>query len=89
MFGMILELVGIVVTVISIIVTVISIRQTRRNKRQQKAKIKNADGGRRRTWSPALRRRIFVDGLRSMGSAGVGYPMRFADGMLRRSGPGR
>ena len=32
------------------------------------------------------RRRIFGDGLRSMGSARVGCQMRYVDGMLRQSG---
>ena len=36
-----------------------------------------------------VRRRIFGDGLRSMGSARVGCQMLYVDGMLRRSGLGR
>ena len=51
----------------------------------------NVKGGRRRETNSesGARRRIFGDGLRSMGSARVGYPMHFSDGMLRWSGLGR
>ena len=52
---------------------------------------KNIKGGRRKETNSeyGARRRTFGDGLHSMGSARVGYHMRFADGMLRRSGLGR
>ena len=67
------------------------LKATRRReiKDSKKQKLKNADGGRRRTWSPTLRRRIFVDGLRSMGSARVGYPMHLTDDTLHQSGLGQ
>ena len=45
-------------------------------------KYKKVDVGVRRTLSPVFRRRIFGDGLRSMGSARVGYPMHLAGSML-------
>ena len=57
----------------------------RRGKRDSK-KYKKVDWGVRRTLSPSFRRRIFGDGLRSMGSARVGCQMRCVDGMLRWSG---
>ena len=60
----------------------------RRGTRDSK-KYKKVDGGVRRTLSPVFRRRIFGDGLRSMGSARVGCQMRYIDGMLRLSGLGR
>ena len=52
-------------------------------------KYKKVDGGVRRTLSPVFRRRIFGDGLRSMGSARVGYPMHLAGGTLHQSGLGQ
>ena len=53
--------------------------------------IKNKTKGRRKETNTesGARRRTFVGVLRSMGSARVGYPMRFADGTLRRSVLGR
>ena len=60
----------------------------RRGTRDSK-KYKKVDRGVRRTLSLVFRRRIFGDGLRSMGSARVGCQMRYVDGMLRRSGLGR
>ena len=60
----------------------------RRGTRDSK-KYKKVDGGVRRTLSPVFRRRIFGDGLRSMGSARVGYPMHLADGTLHQSGLGQ
>ena len=60
----------------------------RRGTRDSK-KYKKVDGGVRRTLSPAFRRRIFGDGLRSMGSARVGCQILYVDSMLRRSGLGR
>ena len=60
----------------------------RRGTRDSK-KYKKVDGGVRRTLSPVFRRRIFRDGLRSMGLARVGCQMRYVDGMLRRPGLGR
>ena len=46
-------------------------------------------GGRRKETNSesGARRRIFGDGLRSMGSARVGYPMHLADGTLHQSVP--
>ena len=51
----------------------------------------NVKGGRGREMKSesGARRRIFGDGLRSMGSARVGFQMLYVDGMLRRSGLGR
>ena len=51
----------------------------------------NVKGGHRRETNSesGVRRRIFGDGPRSMGSARVGCQMRYVDGMLRRSGLGR
>ena len=60
----------------------------RRGTRDSK-KYKKVGGGVRRTLSAVFRRRIFGDGLRSMGSARVGCQMLFIDGMLCRSGLGR
>ena len=58
-------------------------RKKEGNKRQRK----NMKGGRRKETNSesGARRRIFGDGLRSMGSARVGYPMHPADGTLHRS----
>ena len=55
-------------------------RKKEGNKRQRK----NMKGGRRKETNSesGARRRIFGDGLRSMGLARVGYPMHLADGML-------
>ena len=61
----------------------------RRSGTRDSKKYKKVDGGVRRTLSPVFRRRIFRDGLRSMGSARVGCQMRYANGMLRRSGLGQ
>ena len=60
----------------------------RRGTRDSK-KYKKVDGGVRRTLSPVFRRRIFGDGLRSMGLARVGYPMHPAGGTLHQSGLGQ
>ena len=44
-------------------------------------------GGRKNETNPesGAKRKIFGDGLRSMGLARVGYPMHLADGTLHRS----
>ena len=64
-------------------------REKERNARQLK-KIKIKKGQRKETNTESgARRRIFVGVLRSMGSARVGCPMRFADGTLRQSVLGR
>ena len=54
------------------------------NKRQRK----NMKGGQRKETNSesGTSRRIFGDGLRSMGSARVGYLMHFVDGTLRQPG---
>ena len=67
----------------------IEIKVGRRRGTRDSKKYKKVDGGVRRTLSLVFRRRIFGDGLRSMGSARVGCQMRYVDGMLRRSGLGR
>ena len=60
-----------------------------RRRRRRDSKKQGVDGGVRRTLSPVFRRRIFGDGLPSMGLARVGCQMLYVDGMLRRSGLGR
>ena len=57
-------------------------RKKEGNKRQRK----NMKGGRRKETNPesSARRKIFGDGLRSMGLARVGCQMRCIDGMHRR-----
>ena len=62
-------------------------RKKEGNQRQRK----NMKGGRRKETNSesGARRRIFGDGLRSMGSARVGYPTHLAGGMLHQSGLGR
>ena len=58
-----------------------------RNVRQKNTK---RDGQRKETNTESgARHRIFGDGLRSMGSARVGYPMHFAGGTLHQSGLGQ
>ena len=61
-------------------------REKKRNVRQ-KVCIKNGQRKETNTESGA-RHRIFVDGLRSMGSARVGYLMHLAGGTLHQSGLG-
>ena len=48
-------------------------------------------GGRRKETNPesGARRKIFGDGLRSMGSARVGYLVHLAGGTLHQSGLGQ
>ena len=48
-------------------------------------------GGQKKETNPesGARRKIFGDGLRSMGSARVGYPTHLAGGTLHRLGLGR
>ena len=54
--------------------------------RENKDTEKNMKGGRRKETNPesGARRKIFGDGLRSMGLARVGCQMRCVDGMHRR-----
>ena len=63
----------------------------KRGRRRGTRDSENIKGGRRREMNSesGARRRIFGDGLRSMGSAQVGCQMRYMDGMLCRSGLGR
>ena len=62
-------------------------RKKEGNKRQRE---KNMKGGRRKETNPesGARRKIFGDGLRSMGLARVGCQMRYVDDMLRQLGLG-
>ena len=55
----------------------------------QTANVKKMGQRKETNTESGARHRIFVGVLRSMGSARVGYPMRFADGMLRWSVLGR
>ena len=65
-------------------------REKERNARQLNVKNKIKRGQRKETNTESgARRRIFVGVLRSMGSARVGCPMRFADGTLHQSVLGR
>ena len=66
---------------------VIREREGRRREMQDRKYIKNGQRKETNTESGA-RRRIFGDGLCSMGSARVGYPMQ-ADGTLQQSGLGQ
>ena len=59
----------------------------RRREMQDRKYIKNGQRKETNTESGA-RHRIFGDGLRSMGSARVGYPMHLIDGTLHQSGLG-
>ena len=56
-------------------------------RRENKDNEKNMKGGRRKETNPesGARRKIFGDGLRSMRSARVGYPMHLAEGMPHQS----
>ena len=66
---------------------------TKRGKKKEGNKIqrKNMKGGRRKETNSesGARRRIFGDGLRSMGLARVGYPMHPTGGTLHQSGLGQ
>ena len=57
----------------------------------EKCKTENVKNGQRKETNTesGARHRIFVDGLRSMGSARVGYPMHLAGGTLHQSGLGQ
>ena len=60
--------------------------EKKKDKQKAAAVKKNLDGGKGTNSYSGARHRIFGGGLRSMGSARVGYPMHFVDGTLRRSG---
>jgi len=57
----------------------------------EKCKTENVKNGQRKETNTesGARHRIFGDGLRSMGSARVGYPMHLAGGTLHQSGLGQ
>ena len=62
-----------------------------RRGRRRKWKTENIKNGQRKETNieSGARHRIFGDGLCSMGSARVGYPMHLAGGTLHQSGLGR
>ena len=59
--------------------------------KERNVRQKNAKNGQRKETNTesGARHRIFGDGLRSMGSARVGYPMHLAGGTLHQSGLGQ
>ena len=63
----------------------------REREEEEKCKTENIKNGQRKETNTesGAGHRIFVDGLRSMGSARVGYPMHLAGGMLHQSGLGQ
>ena len=66
-----------------------AIREREEKERNVRQKVyKNGQRKETNTESGA-RHRIFGDGLRSMGSARVGYPMHLAGGTLHQSGLGQ
>ena len=68
-----------------------SIREKEREKKERNVRQKVYKNGQRKETNTesGARHRIFGDGLRSMGSARVGYPMHFAGGTHHQSGLGR
>jgi hypothetical protein len=68
-----------------------AIREREGEREEEKCKTENIKNGQRKETNTesGARHRIFGDGLRSMGSARVGCPMRFADGTLHQSVLGR
>ena len=63
----------------------------RKEGKERNVRQKNAKNGQRKETNTesGARHRIFGDGLRSMGSARVGYPMHLAGGTLHQSGLGQ
>ena len=63
----------------------------REREREEECKTESIKNGQRKETNTesGARHRIFGDGLRSMGSARVGYPMHLAGGTLHQSGLGQ